>query len=529
MLRCGQLDKLRIVKSIIVFMLILLVIIIPVSKNHFDKVEVASPSSKEFVFKEIKPNVAIEKRIIENEAGLEDQIKNVLEDSRLDGTTTSISIRNAADGKILYTNLGDTRVHPASLMKLFTGVAALETLGLEHTFNTELYTDGEIKNGALQGNLYLRGLGDPTLTRDDLTTFAHELKDKGIHTIKGDLFGDDTWYDDDRLSQDLNWSDEPYYSGAQVSALTLSPNDDFDAGTVIVDVYPAAKAGEAGTIRMVPENNYLTIVNKTKTVAKNGTSYIKAERVHGSNTIIVTGTVPVGLKQNRSWASVWEPTNYTMNVFKHVLDEQGIEFTNVTQVGTGTVPGGATLLATKQSIPLKKLITPFMKLSNNGHGEVLVKEIGRVIGGEGSWTKGLSVMNQTLADIGIDMNTILLRDGSGMSHKTLVTSNEVTNLLYIVQTKPWYEDFMNSLPVAGIEERFVGGTLRYRMKDTAAEGKVKAKTGTLNGVTSLAGYAETKDGETLIFSAIINNHLDDTAYGLLDEIAVIISNYKREK
>ena len=93
----------------------------------------------------------MEKRIIENDAGLEDQIKNVLEDLRLDGTTTSISIRNAADGKILYTNLGDTRVHPASLMKLFTGVAALETLGLEYTFKTELYTDGEIKSGELQG------------------------------------------------------------------------------------------------------------------------------------------------------------------------------------------------------------------------------------------------------------------------------------------------------------------------------------------------------------------------------------------
>ncbi|QUW20584.1 D-alanyl-D-alanine carboxypeptidase/D-alanyl-D-alanine-endopeptidase [Sporosarcina sp. Marseille-Q4063] len=521
-------DKLRIVKSIVVFMLILVVIIVPVSKNQFKKIEIPSPSSKEFVFKEIKPNEEM-KVAIPTHGGLEDQINSVLKDARLQGTTTSISIRRAADGKILYTNLGDTRVHPASLMKLFTGVAALETLGLEHTFKTELYTDGKIKDGELQGNLYLKGLGDPTLTKDDLIMFTTELKEKGIQTVAGNLFGDDTWYDDDRLSQDLNWSDEPYYSGAQVSALTLSPNDDFDAGTVIVDVYPAAKSGEAGTIRMVPENSYVKIVNKTKTVAQNGTSYIKASRMHGSNTVIVSGTVPLGLKQNRSWASVWEPTNYTMNVFKHVLDEQGIEFTNVTQVGTGTVPSGATLLATKQSIPLKKLLTPFMKLSNNGHGEVLVKEIGRVSSGEGSWSKGLGGMNQTLADIGIDMNTMLLRDGSGMSHKTLVTANEVTNLLYIAGTKSWYEDFVNSLPVAGKEERFVGGTLRYRMNGTAAEGKVKAKTGTLNGVTSLAGYAETKDGETLLFSAIINNHLDDTAYGLLDEIAMIIANYKREK
>ena len=262
-------DKIRIIKSIVVFMLILVVIIVPVSKSHFDnKVEVASPSSKEFVFKEIKPNEALKKRIIVNDAGLEEQIKNVLEDFRLQGTTTAISIRNANDGKILYTNLGDTRVHPASLMKLFTGVAALETLGLDHTFKTELYTDGAVKNGELEGNLYLRGKGDPTLTKDDLITFANELKEKGIHTITGNLLGDDTWYDDDRLSQDLNWSDEQYYTGAQVSGLTLSPNDDFDAGTVIVDVYPAAKAGEAGTIRMVPENSYLKIVNKTKSRRK---------------------------------------------------------------------------------------------------------------------------------------------------------------------------------------------------------------------------------------------------------------------
>ncbi|MBO1913934.1 D-alanyl-D-alanine carboxypeptidase, partial [Microvirga sp. 3-52] len=116
-----------------------------------------------------------------------------------------------------------------------------------------------------------------------------------------------------------------------------------------------------------------------------------------------------------------------------------------------------------------------------------VKEMGRVIGGTGSWNKGLGMMNHTLADIGINMNTMLLRDGSGMSHKTLVTANEVTNLLYLAQEKPWYEEFMNSLPVAGIEERFVGGTLRYRMNGTAAENKVKAKTGTLNGVSSLAG------------------------------------------
>ena len=256
--------------------------------------------------------------------------------------------------------------------------------------------------------------------------------------MTGNIYADDTWYDDVRLSQDLNWSDEPYYTGAQISALTISPNDDYDAGTVIVEVYPAAKVGEAGIVRTVPENNYVKITNKTQTVAKKGNESIKVERLHGSNTIVVSGTIPQGLAKTRSWASVWEPTDYTLNLFKNVLTEQNIEFGDVIQLGRGKVPKGATLLASKQSMPLKELLIPFMKLSNNGHGEVLVKEMGRVIEGEGSWNKGLAVMSSTLVNMGINMDTMLLRDGSGMSHKTLVTANEVTKLLCLCKQNHWY-------------------------------------------------------------------------------------------
>ena len=133
--------------------------------------------------------------------------------SRLQGATTAISIRDVTTGELVYSHLGDTRVHPASVMKLLTGAVALETLGQDYTFKTEVYTDGKIQNGVLHGNLYLRGQGDPTLTKTDLNTFVSELKAKGIRSINGNLYGDDTWYDTVRLSQDLNWSDEPYYVG----------------------------------------------------------------------------------------------------------------------------------------------------------------------------------------------------------------------------------------------------------------------------------------------------------------------------
>ncbi len=470
-----------------------------------------------------EPAVTVSKIQEPNELGA---LNEILNDPRLQGATTVISIRNASTGEIIYSQLGDTRVHPASVMKLLTGAAALETLGQDYTFKTELYTDGEIENGVLHGNLYLKGKGDPTLTKTDLNVFASELKMKGIKTIKGNVYGDDSWYDNVRLSQDLNWSDESFYTGAQVSALTLSPNDDYDTGTVIVEVSPALKTGQAGKVGMLPANSYMTVVNNTKTVEKGGKKGIKVDRQHGTNTLVISGTIPVNAKKIRSWASVSEPTNYTVSLFKHAIDEQGITFSTPPKVERGNVSKDATLLTSKQSMPLKELFIPFMKLSNNGHAEVLVKEMGRAIGGEGSWDEGLAVMESTLADMGIDTEMMLFRDGSGMSHKNLVTANEISKLLYTAQSKPWYPTYLNALPVAGNDDRLIGGTLRNRMKGTAAVGNVQAKTGALTGVTALSGYVQTKDGETLTFSIMVNNYLSDTVNEVLDDIAITLANYQ---
>lgn len=477
-------------------------------------------SSKEAVFLESKqPTEQIDLHQDEQFAGIEELLK----DSRLAGTTTAISIRRASDGEVVYAHEGDTRVRPASVMKLFTAAAALENLGASHTFETKIYTDGKIKEGVLEGNLYVQGGGDPTLGEADLNSLAIAVKEKGIHTIQGNIYGDDFRYDDIRLSQDLNWSDEPYYTGAQVSALNFSPNDDYDAGTVMIEVYPGAKEGEVGRLRMIPENNYVQLVNETTTVQKKGDKVIEAERLHGGNTIVVKGTIPMGNQQSKVWASIWEPTDFTLHLFEEALKQQEIVVSPERELGRQQLPKKATLLAEKSSMPLADLLIPFMKLSNNGHGEVLVKEMGQVKKNEGSWAEGLHVLGQTMADFDLNADTLLFRDGSGMSHKALVTANEVTQLLYVVQSKNWYPTFQHALPVAGNDERFVGGTLRYRMTNTVAAEKVRAKTGTLNGVASLAGYVEKEGGEDLIFSVIINNHLDESVYELIDHFAIMLA------
>lgn len=455
---------------------------------------------------------------------LSQKLETILSDDRLDGAIAGVSVRHAKTGEEVFSQFGDVRLHPASNMKLLTGIAALESLGEDHQFTTEIWTDGVVNEGTLEGNLYIKGKGDPTLLKKDLDQFASDLSKKGIKKLDGDLIGDDHWYDDVRLSIDLNWNDESYYTGAQVSALTLSPTEDYDAGTIVVTVSPAKKAGEKATVTLLPETDYVTIINETETVPANNTKDISIEREHGSNHITITGTLPLNESSVESWTSVWEPTAYVTTLFKDALTAKDITLTG--NLDVGETPKDATLLLTKKSIPLKDLLIPFMKLSNNGHGETLTKEMGKVVHDEGSWEKGLEVIHDAMIKLGGNENTILLRDGSGMSHKTVIPASSLSQILYNVQDKEWFPTFEQSLPVAGEPERMIGGTLAHRMTDEQAKGNVRAKTGRLSGVSALSGYVTTKNDEELIFSILINNHLSPSVREIEDAIATTLIHYK---
>ncbi|WP_102264082.1 D-alanyl-D-alanine carboxypeptidase/D-alanyl-D-alanine endopeptidase [Mesobacillus jeotgali] len=446
-------------------------------------------------------------RAVEPSGELSTEISKLLTDEPvLNGALAGVSIRSAEDGKLLYEHIGDTRLQPASVLKMFTAAAAYSVLGEEYRFTTEVLADGKIDGGTLAGDLYLKGMGDPTLLPADFDEMAKKLKNKGIKKVSGDLVADDSWYDDVRYSEDLTWNDEHQYYGAQVSALTASPNQDYDAGTVIVNIFPGKK-GKAANISLEPETDYVKILNETVTVGAKGKHEVKIEGEHGSNNIIVGGTIPVNAHKAREWVAVWEPSLYAGSLFKKSLENHGIKV--VGKIITGRATETKTKLISHKSMPLAELMIPFMKLSNNGHAEVLVKEMGKVVHGDGSWEKGLEVMNAELSKIGIDSSRLVLRDGSGISHANLIPANEITKLLYLAQREKWFPAFQHSLPVAGAKDRMVGGTLRNRLKDEAIMNKIKAKTGSLTGVSTLAGYVKTSSGETLIFTILLNNLLDD--------------------
>lgn len=438
----------------------------------------------------------------------------------LKGGLIGISIRSAKTGEILFEHNGEVRMRPASNMKNLTAATTLSVLGEEHRFKTEVRTTAKRDGNTLNGNLYLKGFGDPTLLIEDLTKMAKEIANSGITVIDGDLIADDSWYDDVRLSPDLVWSDEYADYGSQISALTISPNKDYDSGTIQIKVAPGRKIGEVAQIRLSHKTNYIKIINQTVTISPDGKTELSIDREHGTNTIIVEGFIPIGAKMKKEWIAVWEPTQFVLDLFKQELEKQGIKLMGNCKVGE--TPKGAVTLTSHHSIPLSELLTPFMKLSNNGHAEVLVKEMGKVRKGEGSWEKGLEVLNEELPKFGVNPKNLVVRDGSGISHVNLVPANEISKLLFHVQKEKWFPAFLESLPVAGSNDKMVGGTLRNRLETL----NVKAKTGTITTVSSLSGYIDTKKGETLVFSILINNLLEeDNGKIIEDQIVEIIANH----
>ncbi|WP_209123752.1 D-alanyl-D-alanine carboxypeptidase/D-alanyl-D-alanine-endopeptidase [Alkalihalobacillus sp. BA299] len=439
----------------------------------------------------------------------------------LDGATASISIRLATTGEIIYDFNGNHRLKPASNLKILTSVAALTTLGKAYRFETELLADGNIKWGFLNGNLYVKGKGDPTLLKTNIDDMVRKLKNQGVKVIRGDLIGDDTWYDDVRYSIDLPWSDETMGYGTPISALSVSSNEEYDMSTVTLEIVPGTKLDSRAHITLHPQNNYVEIRNETITIPEDEKGDIKVERTHGTNRIVIQGTVPINGKKIIDTVSIWEPTNFALHLFKRSLNENGIKLLG--NIYRGVTPKDAKVLVSHFSRPLSDLLHPFMKLSKNGYGEIFVKEMGMVKKGEGSWEKGLDVMETVLSHYGLNIETILLRDGSGISHVNLIPAHELTKLLYSIQKEKWYSTFFQSLPVAGVADKMIGGTLQKRMTNSSEH--IRAKTGTLTTVSSISGYVETKSGETIIFSILLNNMIDNRkGKELEDQIVMILAN-----
>ncbi|MEV6106514.1 D-alanyl-D-alanine carboxypeptidase/D-alanyl-D-alanine-endopeptidase [Streptomyces sp. NPDC051940] len=455
---------------------------------------------------------------------LRQTLTNILADPRLDGSVADVIVADAKTGERIFEHSPNTRLMPASNTKLPTSTAAMELLGADYRWSTDVLASGDRAGSELRGDLYLRGTGDPTMLAADYDALAAKIAAAGITNVTGGLVADDTRFDASRLGRSWAADDESAYYSAQISALTLAPDTDYDSGTVIVEAFPGKKAGDPPVVKVTPPTSYVKIDVRGTTVAKGQPDTLGIEREHGTNTIVVSGDIPEKASATKEWIAVWEPTGYAASVFRDALAAHGVSVQGGTELSR-TTPADATPVATHESMTLGQLLIPFMKLSNNMHAEMLTKTIGYEVSGSGTWSAGLAGIRGYLASVGVQTAGLRQVDGSGLSRMNNISGEAFVKLLTAARAEPWFQQWYDSLPVACVADRFTGGTLRTRMCDTAAAGNVHAKTGSLTGASALSGYVTDADGRELVFTIQLNNYLASSVKDIEDKVAVALASY----
>lgn len=451
-------------------------------------------------------------------------IDEILSDPRLTDSQTGVVVADANTGEVLYDHGGDQRAVPASNTKIATSAAAMELLGEDYTFTTEVVGAAAPEGGVIGGDLYLRGTGDPTMLEEDYDALAAELADAGVTQIAGDLVGDDTAFDDTRLGTEWGWSDLQYLYAAEVSALTVASDQEYNAGTVRIDVAPGASEGDPAEITTAPANDYVTVVGEVTTAAAGEETAVSIERDLNSNEISVSGTIAADSEGAYGTRAVIDPSELAASVFALSLEEHGIAVGGDVRTGEAA-PSDGESLASHHSMPLSELVVPFLKQSNNSHAEALFKVLGYEATGEGTFESGKAAVYEGIEKYGVETDPIRQVDGSGMSRHDLFTPSMITDLLVGAKDAAWFDTWYEALPIACESDPLVGGTLASRMCDTPAAGNMHGKTGSMTSVSALSGYVTDGDGRELVFSVLVNDYLSSTVKDIEDQVAAAVAGH----
>jgi len=463
-------------------------------------------------------------RITDAVRQLQTRIETLLQDSTLAQTRTGIKVVSLNTGEVLYEKNSNELFNPASNMKLLTTATALKVLGPAFRFKTILYTDvGAVADSVIQGNLYLKGFGDPELTADDLRAMIRELKFSGIRKINGNLICDASYFDDLYWGSGWMWDDTSSPDFAPISALTVNDN------VVKVIVSPGKHIGDSLTVIVNPPTNYVKIENKGLTVSLADSDLIEKFKVERKwkipeNTIVIEGGMPVNSPTKRFSIEVLKPALYAGTLFREILQEEGITFEG--SLTTGVLPDTTLILTQHFSDPLSLIVFNTNKISDNLSAEQMLKTLGAAIKGPpGSARKGITIINQYLSSIGVDTTRFEIADGSGVSRYNVITPAIIIEVL-----KDMHRDFQvqgeyqASLPIAGVD-----GTLKNRMRQSPAQSILRAKTGTLRGVSALSGYTRDLDGEILAFSIMMEHFVGSASRvrAIQDSIGIVLTTFTR--
>lgn len=419
-------------------------------------------------------------------------------------------------GDTLYAQLADSALAPASNLKLLTGAAALRTLGPEYRYRTYVLSDGRVRDGVLHGDLVIYGTGDPGISARFFSSrtevfdeLVRQLREAGVTAVTGDLVGDASYFPGPKRPAEWDPRDLNDYYGAAVSALSYNEN------VVSVRVQAARTAGSPPIVGTIPDHSGLHFVNEATTVQGRARRRVIIIRDHPEDPVRLHGQISVRGRDVYRQLTIPDPERFFVSSFRAALERGGVELRGNDRIVE--TPGASLLTRTPVSAPLRRrgearvrvlarhtspplgaYLEVVLKESHNLYAELVYRTLGRVREGAGSPEASARAVRSALAELRVPTDGLVQIDGSGLAEASRVSPATFVETLARMAESPLWPQFWHALPEVG-----VGRDLR-RMMRTPADGNLRAKTGTIEGVSALSGLVRSADGERLAFSLLLN-------------------------
>jgi len=424
-------------------------------------------------------------------------VAKALREAGIPATSVGVFVQDVSARKPLIVHQANQSMSPASTMKLVTTYAGLELLGPAYTWKTEVLTGGTVTGDVLNGDLIVKGYGDPALTLENFWSLLRDVRMQGIREVRGDLVLDDSFF---------------LPIGGDPGAFDNDPYRPYNAlpDALLVNFKTvrfrllAETEGKAVRIIADPAPARLRVVNQLETSEgpcngwQEGVSTEVGKNGNADVSVTISGFYPRSCGEKSLYLSPFDSTGHIDVVFRQVWQELGGTLRG--GVRKGIAPFSVRLLASRESRALADVIRDINKFSNNVMARQLLLTIGREAGGEGSPQVAAQTIGRWLAERDLHFPELDIENGSGLSRTEHITPAHLGQLLLAAWRGPLMAEFVSSLPIAAVD-----GTMKKRLHDQGVAGHAHIKTGSLRGVKAIAGYVHDRKGRSVVVVFIINH------------------------
>ncbi|MEM7083202.1 MAG: D-alanyl-D-alanine carboxypeptidase/D-alanyl-D-alanine-endopeptidase [Pseudomonadota bacterium] len=440
-------------------------------------------------------NLALAAPALADASSLPDELQSGLQSLKIDLKNVSLIVKEVNSERPMVSYQAAIARNPASVMKMFTTFAALSELGPGFQWQTDVRRTGLAENGQLNGDLIVVGGGDPSFLQENLWALVNQLSVRGIHTINGDLIVDESLFD-------LPDHDPGAFDGRQYRPYNVGPHAAlFNFNAINFTLVPVAKPFV--DIRVVPAVKGLEVVSRVKALTGACKSNrirmrIAVEAIESGRQVMFTGQYPKSCGRYQLTRAVLPSNELLYGTLSTLLEERGGGLNGALLIGRA--PSDSRKLMSLTSPTLSEVVRSTNKFSNNVMSQQLFLTLGeQMYGAPATASKGDTALRAVLSRQGIDVESLIIANGSGLCRQCRVTADTIVQLLDVAWHSPYMPEFIASLGVPGID-----GSLKKRFPKGSYKGRVHMKTGTIDHVSAAAGYVQTRDNRRLQFALMIN-------------------------